>query len=218
MKKYLILLFCCFLQFRSQAQILEIIKEAVTKVIKAVDLKIQRLQTKTIWLQNAQKEIENVMSKLRLDEITDWVQKQKELYAEYYQELQDVKAVISGFDQARTIVQLQAKLVAEYQRAYGLFRGDKHFSRDELAQMFQVYTGILGQSVQHLDAALLVLAPAKTTMRDGERLSLIQTAYRDLRKNYDDLRQFNNQNALLSLQRARDTEDAATIKRLYGLP
>ena len=30
--------------------IIQIIKEAVIKVIKAVDLMIQRLQTKTIWL------------------------------------------------------------------------------------------------------------------------------------------------------------------------
>ena len=37
----------------AQIPILEIIKAAVKKVIKAVDLKIQRLQNKTIWLQNA---------------------------------------------------------------------------------------------------------------------------------------------------------------------
>ena len=35
--------------------ILEIIRQAVIWVIKAVDLMIQRLQNKTIWLQNAQK-------------------------------------------------------------------------------------------------------------------------------------------------------------------
>jgi hypothetical protein len=52
----------------------------VKKVIVAIDLKIQRLQTKTVWLQNAQKVVENTMSKLKLDEITDWVQKQKDLY------------------------------------------------------------------------------------------------------------------------------------------
>jgi hypothetical protein len=40
---------------KAQTGILEIIKAGVIKVIKAVDLKIQRLQNKTIWLQNAQK-------------------------------------------------------------------------------------------------------------------------------------------------------------------
>ena len=55
----------------AQIPISEIIKAAVKKVIKAVDLKIQRLQNKTIWLQNAQKVLENKMSKLKLTEISD---------------------------------------------------------------------------------------------------------------------------------------------------
>ena len=46
-------------------------------MIIAVDLQVQRIQNKTIWLQNAQKTLENEMSKLKLDEITDWVQKNK---------------------------------------------------------------------------------------------------------------------------------------------
>src|SRR5215216_4741827 len=69
---------------RSHAQlaILDIIKQAITKVIVAVDLKVQRLQNKTIWLQNAQKTLENQMSKLKLDEIKDWVENQRKLYDE----------------------------------------------------------------------------------------------------------------------------------------
>ena len=72
---------------QAQTGILEIIKAGVKKVIIAVDLKIQRLQNKTIWLQNAQKVLENAMSELKLAEIGDWVQKQKTLYADYFDEL-----------------------------------------------------------------------------------------------------------------------------------
>jgi hypothetical protein len=46
-----------------------VIKQAIIKVIKALDLQVQRLQNKTIWLQNAQKTLENTMSKLQLNEI-----------------------------------------------------------------------------------------------------------------------------------------------------
>ena len=48
----------------AQLAIAEVISQAITKVVRAVDLKIQRLQNKTIWLQNAQKTLENEMSKL----------------------------------------------------------------------------------------------------------------------------------------------------------
>ena len=46
--------------------ILEIIKAGVKKVIVAMDLKIQREQNKVLWMQNAQKVLENTLSKLKL--------------------------------------------------------------------------------------------------------------------------------------------------------
>ena len=67
--------------------ILEIIRQAVIKVIKAVDLMIQRIQTKTIWLQNAQKVLENKLSQFKLTEIAQWTDKQRQLYKKYYDEL-----------------------------------------------------------------------------------------------------------------------------------
>ena len=49
---------------RANAQFVvgEVIKLTVTKVIKAIDLKVQRMQNQTIWLQNAQKVLENQLS------------------------------------------------------------------------------------------------------------------------------------------------------------
>ena len=69
----------------AQIPVADIIKQGITKVIKAVDLEVQRLQNKTIWLQNAQKVVENSMSELHLNEIRDWVQKQKVLFRFYPQ-------------------------------------------------------------------------------------------------------------------------------------
>lgn len=92
MKKKLIVVMVCLLLVGTSARpaekvavlpILEIVKAVTKKVIKAIDLRIQRLQNKTIWLQNAQKQVENVLSKLKLDEISDWTQKQKDLYKGY---------------------------------------------------------------------------------------------------------------------------------------
>ena len=53
-------------KLEAQIDIATIIKAAVKKVIKAVDLQIQRFQNKTIWLQNVQKSLENAMSKTKL--------------------------------------------------------------------------------------------------------------------------------------------------------
>jgi hypothetical protein len=197
----------------AQIPILEIIKAA----INAADLVIQQIQNETIVLQNAQKELENVMSKLQLDGITDWVTKIRDLYDEYYKELATVKDIISGYEKIKSLVDMQARIVSEYQRSYALFKQDKHFSARELDFMFNVYSGILDQSLKNLDQALLVVNALATSMTDAQRMNIINSASSGMQKNYDDLRRFNNQNVQLSLQRGAEAGDIETVKSLYGL-
>jgi len=156
--------------------ILEIIKAGIKKVIKAVDLKIQRLQNKTIWLQNAQKTLENTLSKLKLDEISEWTEKQKEQYREYYEELAKVKAIISYYQRIRDITQKQVRLVNEYQHAWQLIQQDDHFTSDEIEYMSEVYSGILEESLNNIDQITLIVQSFTTTMSDAKRLEIINNA------------------------------------------
>jgi len=134
MKKMLLCVSLIFLVRTGSAQVViaKIIKEAVKKVIVAVDLKIQRLQTKTIWLQNAQKVVENAMSKLKLGQITGWVQKQKDLYQKYFDELWKVKEVLSAYHRIKEITGQEAALVKQYHSAWNGVRLDGHFTAEEL--------------------------------------------------------------------------------------
>ncbi|WP_439699247.1 conjugal transfer protein TraI [Mucilaginibacter sp. AW1-7] len=202
---------------KAQFVIGEVIKLTVTKVIKAIDLKVQRMQNKTIWLQNAQKVIENQMSKTKLTEISGWTEQQKQLYSNYYTELGNIKATISKYQRIKDITLKQAALVSEYKQAWSLFRQDNHFNPQELNYMQQVYSGILDASVKNLDEIMLVVSPAKTQMTDEQRLELINKASDHLDENYNDLHQFNNQGIQLSLQRSKDLSDTQSIKKLYGI-
>jgi len=220
MKKIITIILLLF-SLNSHAQVTEIIsiiKAAITKVIKAVDLEVQRMQTETIWLQNVQKELENTMSKLKLDDIAGWVQKQKDLYEEYYNELSTVKQIIADYDKVKKIIELQSRIVSGYQSAYALFKQDKNFSAGEIDYMYKVYSAILDESLKNLDQVLLVVNSFVTQMSDGERLNIIDNAERGIQKNYNDLKEFNNQNVQLSLQRSIENNDVGTVKKLYGLP
>lgn len=207
------------LQSRAKAQdpITLIIKEGITKVIQAVDLKIQRLQTRTIWLQNAQKVIENTMSKLKLDEITDWVEKQRVLYKDYFEELQKVKLIVTYYHKVKDITELQLALVKEYKRSFERLKQDIHFTSDELEYMGKVYSGIIDESLKNLDGLYLVLTSFTTQMTDEKRMEIIGTVKESIQKNYDDLRSFSVQNVHLSFARAKDQREISVIKNLYGL-
>jgi len=198
--------------------ILEIVKAVTKKVIKAIDLRIQKLQNKTIWLQNAQKQVENVLSKLKLDEISDWTKKQKDLYKDYYEELAKVKSIITYYQRIKDITKKQTKLVQEYERAWNLFKQDTHFKDNEIQYMERVYSGILEESLKNMDQIFLILDSFSTQMSDLKRLEIINEAADQIDGNYDDLRLFNQQNVMLSLQRAKTEADVNQVKQFYGIP
>ncbi|MBO0353563.1 conjugal transfer protein TraI [Muricauda ruestringensis] len=194
-----------------------VIKTAAKKVLRAIDLKIQRLQNKTIWLQNAQKTLENVLSKLKLTEIAEWTERQKELYQGYYQELVKVKALISYYQRIRDITKMQSEMIAEYGRVWNLLRQDDRFTPDELDYMEEVYSGMLEASLKNIDQIFLIVQAFTTQMSDASRLEIINDAADRVEQTYMDLKRFNRQNILLSLQRAKAQGELEAVRQLYGI-
>jgi hypothetical protein len=197
--------------------IAQIIKEAIKKVIKAVDLMIQRLQNKTIWLQNAQKVLENKLSQLKLTEIADWTEKHRKLYKEYYDELWKIRNTLAAYARIREIINKQVRIVNEYKRAWAMVSKDKHFTESEIDYMYRVYKGILGESVRNIDQILLVINSFKTQMNDAQRLAIITQAGDRVEQNLVDLLEFNMNTYQLSVNRSRTQFEVNRVKKLYGI-
>lgn len=202
---------------KADAQI-EVIQEIIKRAIMAIDLGVQRVQEQTIKLQAVQKELENAMQKLHLDDITNWVQKQKDLYQEYYTELWQIKNAITYYQRVKDMIEKQAHLVGDYKRAYALVRQDNHFNADEVSHIYKVYDGILAQSIKNIDQIEMVINAFVTQMNDADRLRIIDEADRRIDENYNDLKQFTQENILISLQRSKDQSEINSVKMLYGIP
>lgn len=218
MKKIIVVL-ALLISVNSNAQIpiLEIIKAGIKKVIVAVDLKIQRLQNKTIWLQNAQKTLENAMSKTKLTEISSWVEKQRKLYDDYFQELWKIKSALTYYHRVKDIIENQVAMVNEYKSAWAVFRQDKNFTAEELEYMFTVYTGMMDESLKSLDQLFLVVNAFATQMSDAKRLEIINTAASTIEQGFMDLKDFNNQHKTISIQRSVEKGEIDYVRKLYGL-
>jgi hypothetical protein len=205
---------------KSDAQILDIISiinAAVKKVIVAADLEVERLQTQTIGLQNAEKELDNTMQQTKLADIANWVQQQKDLFGEFYQELWKVKNALSTYERVKDMIEKEGQIVSGYKQVWSALQQDKHFSVDELSHMNAVLTGIMNQSVANLNGIYMVINAFVTQMGDADRLRIIDEAGGNIDRNYSDLAQFNQQATLLSLQRSKDAGDEAVTKALYGI-
>ena len=56
-----------------------------------------------------------------------------------------------------------------------------------------------------------------TQMSDAKRLELINAAADKVEQGYMDMKEFNNQNKVISLQRASEKGEIEYVKKLYGL-
>lgn len=194
-----------------------IVKEILKKVILAIDAQVQQLQNKTIALQNAQKALENALSKLKFEEISDWTEKQRTQYAKYFDELQKVKNWIATFRKVKRISEQQAGLVKQYQKVFGLLRQDEHFSAAELDYMFRVYSGMIDATIRDVEQVTLAVKVLTTKMSDAERLAIIERVATSIERISSDMQRYTDQNIRLSLQRAKDREEVGAISEWYGL-
>jgi hypothetical protein len=202
---------------RADAQIIDAIEDIIKAALMAVDLGIQKVQTATVNLQDAEKALENAMAQTQLGDITSWVQQQKDLFSGYYQELLQVKNALAAYDKVVSMIDKQAQLVKDYQTAWAAIQKDNHFSAQEISYIGNVYSGILNQSIENLKQLDMVITALVTQMSDGSRLAIIDGAGARIDQNYSDLHQFTQQNVLLSMQRSTDANDLNEVKLLYGL-
>jgi hypothetical protein len=202
---------------QAQIPVVSLISSAIKKVITALDLKVQQLQNQTIVLQNTEASVENNLHLNSLSDISGWLNKERTLYQNYYQELAKVKILISDYDEVKKIISQQKELLAEYNNASTLFYRDTHFSGSELNTMENVYGGILQESIRNLQEVTTAVTAFSTQMDDAERMLSIHHASAGMQTNLDHLRQYNNQNAIISYERAQSDRDRQVVRQLYGI-
>lgn len=197
------------------ALIMEVIKAGVKKVIQAIDLKVQRLQNQTIWLQNAQKILENKLHKLKLDGLSEWNENQRRQYSELFNELWEVKGVLTGMQRLRDIAEMQRQIIREYQLAWSRIGSSPVLTSGEKQLMGSNYRRILEESLENLSHLTGVMSSFTAQMNDAERLAMLHLAGDRIRGNLQDLRKMNAGN--LSLVRSRENFQMETLKQNYDV-
>jgi hypothetical protein len=202
---------------KAQFPLLDIVTTLAKKVVVAIDLQVQRVQTETIELQAAQQELENAMALDKLNAITGWLQQEKDLYAGYYQELWQIKNAITAYERISQMLTREGQIASQYQQMQTAIKQDKHFTTAEVTSMGNVLSNILKESVNDLNQVYLVIKSFMTQMADADRLRIIDEVGGRIDRNYSDMQLSYQRNLMLSLQRAQDENDIAATKALYSL-
>ena len=217
MKKIiLILAFCFCVSASADAQAIFIIKYITSKIIKAIDLKVQQLQNDAINLTVLQKQLENKFSQNSLAEIASWEQKQKDLYANYFDELTKVKSAIAFTSRISEIMQKQKQVVSDTHKTIQSIYTDNHFTVAEVQQFVSGCESILTQSAANLSLMLETVSAGKFTMSDGERLTRLIEITDDEEVQETKLNGWLQKIRDLSISREKSTVEIQNIKKLYG--
>lgn len=217
MKKIMLIGFICIGIFvRSDAQAIFIIRLISSKIIKAIDLRVQQLQNEAIKLQLLQKKIENNLSLNSLNEITAWQQKQKELYAGYFDELGKVKNAITFTSRISETIEKQKQLVIDTRKSMQLIYADSHFSLNEAERFHSLCENLLTDCASTLSRILQMVSTGQFTMTDGERLSALIQISDQIESQEAELKYCLQKVRDLAVSREQNATQIISIKKLYG--
>jgi hypothetical protein len=125
-----------------------------------------------------------------------------------------VSPAVANYGRVADIILKQGYIVTEYTRYSAQFK-QAHFNADELAYIANIYTTLLQQSLQNLSQLADILMAGKLRMSDDERLRAIDHIYADTDDKLAFLRHFDQQAAILDLQRQKELNNISTLQKLY---
>jgi DNA repair ATPase RecN len=139
------------------------------------------------------------------------------LHETFLDALMQVSPTVKNYKRIGDIVNYQVLLVKEYKSALSRFRDSENFNAEEIAYFERVYDNLFKQSLRNLDELTSVITANKMRMSDDERLESIDKIYADMHDKLLFLRNFNNNTAVLALQRAKERNDTRAMRNIYKL-
>ncbi len=194
MKKVVLVLLLVSVSYASvRAQSIDPVSLLISKLIRALELQVKKMQYATMVLQQAQQVAERGLSTIKMQEIADWQRKQQDLFAGYFKELRQVNQWVKNSQQVKQIGDLQASL--EKAGSY-LSAGSRQAYMQQLDK-----SRLLMQSLKQL------LSSDQLVMKDADRLLYVQqlrTTMNDCVEEVERLQQAYLQSIALKESKQRD--------------
>lgn len=149
--------------------------------------------------------------------IKDLSQGNFSLHKTFLDGLFTVSPTVKKYKRLADIISNQVMIVKEYKNAFGRFKKDGNFNTGEVKYLGKVYSNLFKQSLNDLDELTIIITDSKLRMSDDERLEAIDRIYANIQDKLLFLRHFNNNTTILAVQRAREKNDAVTLKEIYGV-
>lgn len=140
-----------------------------------------------------------------------------DLHKGFLDGLMAVSPAVRKYKGVKDVMDDQLSIVKEYKSAYNRSRKDGNFNDDELSYMGKVYDNLIEKSLADLDELAMVMTDSRLRMTDDERITAIDRIRGRMNDKLMFLRHFNNGITVMSVQRSKERNDAAAMRRVYGV-
>lgn len=138
------------------------------------------------------------------------------LHKTFLDGLMEVSPAVKRYTRIADIINYQFRIVKEYKGAFNLFKADKSFTDKEIEYLGKIYANLVDHSAKKLEELSMVITAGKLRMSDDERLQAIDRIYASMEDQFAFLKEFNNNTALLSLQRKSEQAEIRISRRING--
>ena len=139
------------------------------------------------------------------------------LHKSFLDGLLEVSPAVKKYKRIADIINYQSRIIKDYKTAFKQFKEEKQFTTGEIEYLGKVYKNLIGESVKSLEELSMVITAGKLRMSDDERLLAIDRIYESVVDQFTFLNEFNNNTALLALQRKSEQAEIKMSRILNGI-
>lgn len=139
------------------------------------------------------------------------------LHKTFLDGLMEVSPAVKKYKRITDIFDYQVRILKEYKAAWQQFGDDKQFTSTEINYLGKVYTNLFNETLKGLEELAMVITSGKLRMSDNERLQAIDRIYTNVVDQYSFLNEFNNNTAILSLQRKSEQAEIKMSRIINGI-
>jgi hypothetical protein len=176
---------------------------------------LQQIAALQIYIGYAQKGYQ--IAKEGLTTIGGFTRGEFNLHGDYFNSLKVVNPEIKHQAKVAEIIELQVKIVQNYNSIYRKLKSTDAFSNDELNYVRSAFSNLLDDCEKTLDELIAVTTDGKLEMKDDERIARIDKLYLDMQDKFNFCNSFSNDAKLLAVSRIKEQTEVKTSHALQGI-
>lgn len=139
------------------------------------------------------------------------------LHTDFFNSLKAVNPKVKGSVKVAQIVELQLRIVGDYNRTFRQLQEGGMLAPEELDYITRVFGRLMEDCSQTMDALITVTTSGMFEMTDDQRLARIDTLHRETQQQFTFLQGFANDAKILALSRKKEDNDVKTARALHGI-